>query len=267
MPQIRCPNCGTTVNLENRREYDFNLIIKIVKNKERSFSELLRITKLPRKTLNLRLKQLLMENKIIKNENGLYCANHNGEEGILDKEIHWPANKKLLSLLILCLCLPTISFALAMTIQPNIEPQPLGKLVIKVGIRDLSDVYGWQIGLRFDPSKLMVINVSPGDFFENPMQCDNLSSKDIIDLGNTLFITKVFPDGTLVVCQTLKGDSPSKSGSGVLAIIEFQFYSTDYEMPELIFNDPARGTAFGHKDATEIPIDTSNITVEFEILP
>jgi len=264
MPQIRCPKCGTTVNLENRRNNDFNLILKSVKNKERSFSELLKITKLPRKTLNLRLKQLLMENKLIKNEKGLYCANDGGG-GILDKEIQWPANKKLLSLLILCLCLPTISFALAMMIQPTIEPQPLGRFIIKVGVKDVSDVYGWQIGLRFDSTKLKVVSVSPGDFFENPTQCDNLLSKDITDLGNTLFITKVY-NGTIVICQTLKGDSPPKSGSGTLAIIEFQFYSSDYEKPELIFDDPAYGTALGRKDATEIPIDRNSISIEFEIL-
>ncbi|MEM2738871.1 MAG: cohesin domain-containing protein [Candidatus Bathyarchaeia archaeon] len=266
MPQIRCPNCGTTVNLEIRREMDFNLILKSIGNKERSFSELLRITKLPRKTLDFRLKQLLKENKVAKNRMGLYCISNNGGNGggILDREIH--LNRKMLSLLlVLLLFLPT-SMAFAMLIQqktPKLEP--LGSLIVKISVKDVYDVYGWQIGVHFDPTKLKVIDFRPGDFFGEQTTDDTLS-ENAKDLGNTLFFSQMYPDGTLVLCQTLKGENPPKSGNGMLAVVEFQYYSQDFDVPYLIFNDPARGTMLLRKDATEIPISKDCITFEIEFL-
>ena len=74
MPQITCPNCGTTINLENRRALDFKLIRSATDKTPRTFTELLHITKLSRKTLNLRLKELCAEGILLKND-GMYSSN------------------------------------------------------------------------------------------------------------------------------------------------------------------------------------------------
>lgn len=182
---------------------------------------------------------------------------------------------KIASSLILLTCLSTTSFALAMLIpqvpyevavEEPLEPQPLGRFAIRIGVENVSDVYGWQVGLRFNPSKLSVIDFKPGDFLGNPAP-DNKLSENVKDFESTLFFDNVFPDGTLVLGQTLKGGKPPRSGSGTLTVIVFQYYSQDFDMPCLIFNESARGTMLLRKDTTEIPISSDNITFELEPLP
>ncbi|MEM2915249.1 MAG: PKD domain-containing protein [Candidatus Bathyarchaeia archaeon] len=70
MPRIRCPNCGLTIDLESRKEVDFSQIFNALKGKERTFTELLHITHLPRKTLSLRLKALCKQGLIVKDNGG-----------------------------------------------------------------------------------------------------------------------------------------------------------------------------------------------------
>ena len=66
MPQIGCPNCGVTINLKKRKEIDLDLIVGSLKNEPKTFTELLRTTRLPRKTLNIRLKDLIDSGIIVK---------------------------------------------------------------------------------------------------------------------------------------------------------------------------------------------------------
>lgn len=65
-PQITCPHCGNTINLENRKEVDFEKITYALNNSSKTFTELLEITNLPRKTLSLRLKDLCNSGSIVK---------------------------------------------------------------------------------------------------------------------------------------------------------------------------------------------------------
>jgi len=69
-----CTNCGTTINLENRREIDFDLIKNAAKKKPLTFTQLLHVTRLSRKTLSLRLKELCSNGTLVKNE-GFYELN------------------------------------------------------------------------------------------------------------------------------------------------------------------------------------------------
>jgi len=71
MPQVRCPNCGLTINLENRKQLDINLITDAVNRRGKSFTDLLHVTKLPRKTLSLRLKELCITGILTKSD-GVY---------------------------------------------------------------------------------------------------------------------------------------------------------------------------------------------------
>ena len=114
MPQVRCPRCGSTINLENRKETDFSLILSALRSKARSFSELLRITGLPRKTLDIRLKALCVEDAIIKNK--LYYFNQAHPHRYLEsklmigqtkmfnrKAITNPMKKNIIDIMIACI--------------------------------------------------------------------------------------------------------------------------------------------------------------------
>jgi len=65
-PQITCPRCGNTINLENRREVDYDKIFCALNKSPKTFSQLLEITDLPRKTLCIRLKNLCTSGAIVK---------------------------------------------------------------------------------------------------------------------------------------------------------------------------------------------------------
>ncbi|MGQ9566079.1 MAG: PKD domain-containing protein [Candidatus Bathyarchaeales archaeon] len=65
-PQITCPHCGNTISLENRKEIDYDKILCALNRSPRTFSELLTMTNLPRKTLSIRLKDLCSAGTIVK---------------------------------------------------------------------------------------------------------------------------------------------------------------------------------------------------------
>jgi PKD repeat protein len=65
-PQITCPYCGNTIGLENRKEVDFGKIMHALGKSPRTFTELLTMTNLPRKTLSIRLKELCASGSIMK---------------------------------------------------------------------------------------------------------------------------------------------------------------------------------------------------------
>jgi len=74
MPKIRCPNCGVTIDLESRRDVDLNTIVNGLEDHPRRFTELLRLTGLPRKTFSARLKWLC-DKGIVARDNGTYRLN------------------------------------------------------------------------------------------------------------------------------------------------------------------------------------------------
>lgn len=268
MPQIRCPNCGATVNLENRKETDFSIILKSLESRARSFTELLKITGLPRKTLNIRLKELCGMEAVTKNKlyylNGA-CPNKQWQTKILERNSILSNKKKLLAfLVILCIGLPAAGNVLAMFFSPpplEPEPLPLGNFVVIVNVAEVTDVYGWQIGLRFDIANLKVVSAAAGNFFGIPAQSTSLS-ENVENTEDTLFYRNISND-TLVLGQTLKGDHPTVSGSGSLAIVTFEYYSATYENPQLVFNKPKCQTMLLRADASEIPINQDTITLQF----
>jgi hypothetical protein len=265
MPQIRCPKCGTLINLQNRRNSDCSMILKALESKGRTFSELLKITKLSRKTLSLRLKQLINDEEIMKS--GRYYIN-NGKtrtaEGLLDKEVRFPSNKKLLaSLIILMLGIPSISLALALLYQP-VEPQPLGYLRAKVYVNNVTDLYAWQVAIRFNYSNLKIQSVKSENFLARSMELQFKKLGPNIEISEkTIFIYKEIGKGTLLVGESLLGDSPSVNGSGALFTIEFAYFYK-YEEVSIIFNEtPTYKTILLRKDLTEIPINEDTLTLQF----
>jgi hypothetical protein len=232
MPQITCPNCGTTINLENRRELDFTLIRNATDKRPRTFTELLRITKLPRKTLNLRLKQLCTEGILMKEE-GMYKSNGasgvGNDGGSLVKGLSRAFDDKRvrtgLILVVLLVCFSGSGYVLAMMMAPKtiVAPAPaprvLGYFTMDLDIHDVTDLYGWQAAIVFNPSQVKVVEADPGSFLkaEYPFFVNSTSTAD----------------GLLLLYGSLSGDVHGVTGTGTLASIVFEYYVNNYELPSI----------------------------------
>lgn len=216
MPQIRCPNCGTTVNLENRRELDYKLILRALQSNSKTFTELLHITHLPRKTLSLRLKDLIKSERIVKN--GGYFLNGSLQsdewDGRMKRFMSLERKHIVLLLLVLSIGMPIATHVYATYTRPPPSPPPPEPLITEVFtadivIHDATDLYLWQVAVTFDPDVLVVLSVTPGDFMEVestfPLWTDNSY------LGK----------GVLLACASLTGGISGIDGSGTLATIEF----------------------------------------------
>jgi len=255
MPQIRCPNCGTSINLEMRRETDLNLIVKSLRTGPKTFTQLLKITRLPRKTLSLRLKELINSEMVTKGAgyrlNG--SASSCMSRGIKLSRV-FPYSRKNTMLMLLMLC---VGFLLAQAyarymvappiepIEPTTTPVVTATFDVDIVVHNAANLYSWQVKIVFDPAALIVTNLVEGQFLEK-------------DGGTTLFvaatkITKcVFSEDTLnttdqftlimndensadsvLVGGTLIGEALGVSGDDVLATITFGVIGEGSHIPQI----------------------------------
>jgi len=227
VPQVTCPNCGTTINLENRKEIDLDMIRNAARRQPKTFTELLHITKLSRKTLSLRLKELCESGMLIKNE-GVYKLNGVSEFGNTRRVMSNGFSKVLsdrrmrtgLMLIAFLLCSSATGYVLAMFMVPPHEvenvppPVPIGSFTMTLGVKDVKDLYGWAVAVKFNPAKLTVRETSAGDFFE---------------VGPSYQLwSNVFPGGLLYAGSALLEVESGEDGSGVLATIVFEYYDVNY---------------------------------------
>ncbi|MHA1685518.1 MAG: hypothetical protein ACTSYD_03820 [Candidatus Heimdallarchaeaceae archaeon] len=267
MPQIICPNCGMTINLEKRRETDFYLIKKATRTKPRTFTELLHITKLSRRTLSVRLKELCAKGILVKREDGKYQLN--GNHNFNDKNpleqlpyILKDGNRKVrISLMLIGLLLTSVTFGyvLAMFIPKESEPQPtiLGTFTMVLQINNIKDLYAWQVIIKYNPQNLKLIDASPGGFLgKTPPQYLNETN-----VNGGIFLGPKIEKNTIMVGGTLIGNVEGKNGSGKLAIITFGYYTTNYETPEIIIKQGRFQTILLDSTGTIIPIDENTLTL------
>ncbi|MFP3985503.1 MAG: hypothetical protein ACLFU9_06015 [Candidatus Bathyarchaeia archaeon] len=221
-PQIRCPNCGITINSMNRKKMDISLIVHAVNKKPRSFTDLLKLTKLPRKTLSNRLKELIGKGVITKN--GLYYLN--GDANVKElcsfqKNPFVLSKRTLVALLVLAIMIPSSIHAYAIfqlgTPLPS-EPTIKGYFTANLYVYDVQDVYGWQAVILYDSDNTRMIDVLPG----------------LLETDRPLLFNANFPDmGLILVGNTLVGQASGRSGTGrcLLASIVFAYYSEDFDSP------------------------------------
>jgi hypothetical protein len=252
MPQITCPNCGTTISLENRREVDFTLIRNAADRHPRTFTELLHITKLSRKTLNLRLKQLCAEG-ILTKEEGMYKSN--GASGFGNNGGHLMKglsrvfdDRRMRTGLMLAALLVTFSvsgYVLAMMVapttyvEPQAEPKPLGSFVMALNVNNVNDLYGWQAAIVFNSTQIRVAEAKAGDFMkaEYPLFLNSTTTAD----------------GLLLLCGSLEGNVQGRTGSGTLATIVFEYYVSNYESPSIVDHWTGFGTWLQNSELADIP--------------
>lgn len=233
MPQVICPNCGVAINLENRRETDFNLIINAAKKKPVTFTELLHTTRLPRKTLSLRLKELCVRGEIIKSD-GVYRLNGAREFGGYKKSIktlstvlHDARVRKGLMLLSLLIFSSAYGYVLATFLKVQLlpthqEPTMLGSFTMFLQVDNVEDLYAWQVAIYFKADQLCVLKVEPGDFF----------AEDFPFFVNSTDSSK----NLLLIGACLHGDMCGKSGGGTLARIVFGYFTENFEEPRITYD-------------------------------
>jgi len=255
MPQITCPNCGTTINLENRRELDYTLIKNATDKRARTFTELLHITKLSRKTLNSRLKEMCAEGILMKSE-GMYKSNGTTEFGNngghkLNGLSRVFDDKRMRTGLMLVALLVTFSlsgYVLAMMVQPftsvrtaSTEPKPLGTFTMTLYVNNVNDLYSWQAAIVFNPTQITVANASAGNFLSLE------SAPPYLEYSNDT------ARGLVLLSGSLEGNIAGKSGSGTLATIVFEYYANGYDLPRIVSNDAGFGTWLEDSTLSNIP--------------
>ena len=253
MPQITCPNCGTTINLENRRQVDFTLIRNATDKRPRTFTELLHVTKLSRKTLNLRLKDLCTEGLLTKEE-GMYKSNgaskfgNNGgrfmkslSRGLDDRRM-----RTGLTLIAILAFFSVSGFVLAMMVAPTthvephvVEPKALGTFTMALDASNVKDLYAWQAAIVFNPTQVKVNEAKAGDFMkaEYPL---------FVNSTDTM-------DGLLLLSGSLEGNAQGMTGSGTLATIVFEYYVNSYELPSIANQEAGFDTWLGDSSLATIP--------------
>ena len=230
MPQITCPNCGTTINLEKRREVDFTLIRNATDRRPRTFTELFHITQLSRKTLNLRLKELCAEGVLMKDE-GMYKSNGASQFGNngghlmkgLSKAFDDKRIRTGLMLVALLASFSVSGYVLAIitaptvNMQPDVGPRALGSFTMALNVSNVGDLYIWQAAIVFNQSQMNVVEAISGDFMkaEYPLFVNSTTTAN----------------GLLLLCGSLEGSVPGKTGSGNLATIIFEYYVSSPELP------------------------------------
>jgi len=252
MPQITCPNCGTTITLENRREVDFTLIRNATDKRPRTFTEVLHITKLSRKTLNLRLKKLCAEGLLTKEEgmykwNGASESGNNGGHLVKGLSRLFDGRRMRTGVMLVALLASfsvsgyvlAMMFAPTMHVESHAEPKALGSFTMALDVNNVNDLYGWQVAIVFNSTQIRVAAAKPGDFMkaEYPLFLNSTTTAD----------------GLLLLAGSLKGNVQGKIGSGTLATIVFEYYVSGYELPSIVDQRAGFGTWLLNSDLADIP--------------
>jgi hypothetical protein len=251
MPQVRCPNCGATINLENRKGIDMDMITKAVEHNARTFTDILHVTQLPRKTLSLRLKELRGTGMIVK-EDRFYRLNGHSETAMyrrtpIRRLSSLVQNKKVrtgLMLIALVVSIPTFSYALAamFLFSPPRQPNIVGKFNMVLAVHNVNGVRAWEVVIPYNMSELKLLDVKSGSFLGSrvPMNINGTES-DTEGTDNAPFMINKTdidgdgkPDGALLLADNVYGNVPGKSGDGLLATMTFGYYYGNYEVPKIV---------------------------------
>jgi hypothetical protein len=212
MPQVRCPNCGFTTNLENRKKMDFELIKSAAKRSPRTFTDLLYVTKLPNAFQNKKFRTSL----ILISLAFFFCG----------------------SAYVLALSTPSPSIQEA--------PKVIGDFTMVLKVNNVSDLYGWQVAIVYNSSQMKVLKITSGGFVGDDFP---------------LFVNSTDSfENLLLIAGSLLGDVGGKNGSGILATITFAYYTEDYVIPYIAF-DQAFETILLNSKVEAIPIDESTLTL------
>jgi len=244
-----------TISLENRKEIDTDLIKMATKKEPRTFTELLHITKLSRKTLSLRLKTLCEEGAIIKKE-GLYKLNgvseFNGHDRSFAKDFsrirHNRRIRTGLMLITFLLFSSASGYVLGAFLIPGAthqEPVILGNFSMSLDVgSNVKDLYAWQVVIAFDPNEVRILEIASSGFLgkDFPFFFNATSAEE----GSVLF------GGTLV------GNVTGRDGLGELATITFGYFVNQYKAPGIVSEEEGFETLLLNSEGSNIFVENSD---------
>ncbi len=225
-----------TISLKNRKEADLQMITNAVRNGPKTFTYLLHTTKLPRKTLSLRLKELCEGGMMSKDETGYVLngapvfASRIG--GAFKRFSSMPTDKRVRAGILLALLIVSMPVAAQVLAQlfnaPTGEPQVpavvnpptvIGSFTMILNVQNVNDLYFWQVAIGFNPEEIKVVSVTPGVFPESeyPGMLTSADNKN----------------GLLIVGDFLLRPAAGWTGSGRLATIVFGYFVDGYSLPEI----------------------------------
>jgi DNA-binding Lrp family transcriptional regulator len=274
MPQITCPNCGTTISLENRKKIDFDLITGTVKRGPKKFTDLLKATRLSRKTLSLRLKEMC-ESGILVKLDGKYDLNSfpkssNSAEKSVDRFsrlIHDRRMKLGLGLILLVALSSTSGYGLATYVElsrpkhATYGPPILGNLTVVLDVNNVEDMYGWQAVVTYNASEMGVLKAAPGGFLSSGLLESQFLAKSMVDVPKSVFCNATISEGTLLLGGCLVGQVPGVNGSGTLAVITFALFSGEYNQPKLVRTSQCFETFLLDSHLSDIALGNSTLTL------
>jgi hypothetical protein len=142
-------------------------------------------------------------------------------------------------------------------IIPETEPEPSSEsvfsivppgIVVHVGdtfaVRvlalNVTDMFGWQIALRFDPARLECLNVSVPD--QHVFVTGYPVSRLLMDFNSTQFPERPLQvvdneEGSVLAGDSLLNGVPTFNGSGVLCQVSFKALSSGVSSLELVVYD------------------------------
>lgn len=248
-----------TISLENRKEIDTDLIKMATKKGPRTFTELLHITKLSRKTLSLRLRTLCEEGSIVKKE-GLYKLNggadFNGHNGGFARDfsriLHDRRIRTGLMLITFLLFSSASGYVLGAFLVPEAthrEPPLIGNFKMTLGISgDVKDLYAWQVAVSFNPDEVRILEIVSSGFIGNGFPY--------------FFNTMNIEQDAALFGGTLSGPIKGLDGPGELATITFGYFVSQYELPRILSETGRFKTLLFASDGSAIPIlDPNTLTL------
>lgn len=130
--------------------------------------------------------------------------------------------------------------------RPNTEIYGCETVDVEIWINDVSDLYGADVRLAFDPAIIEVVDADPnkagvqitdGDFLQNTFVAQN-------EADNAA--------GTIIYALTQLNPQPPANGSGILAIISFRAKAVGYSNLDFTF------TQLANRDGEELFAAASN---------
>lgn len=269
MPRIRCPNCGTSINLENRRQLDYKMIVSALNRGSKRFTDLLKITGLPRKTLSMRLAALCDSGVVVKDDGySLNGSVHLEKWSKLDafegqhlaKPFKLTRRNVLLAVMLVLIAAPMAANVLATMFKPpppspTPTPQFIGTFKVHIKVHDVTDLYAWQAVIFANSSELVFVDAVEGEFMQkNAPQGTTFVFADEQSNPHTPNI--------VLVGNSLLGDISGVNGTGTLATLTFGFKSENYALPRIIYDHKVHETFL--LDSNLADIQGYTLTVEVE---
>jgi hypothetical protein len=254
--------------LENRKEIDCDLIGNATEKRPRTFTELLHITKLSRKTLSLRLKEMCKNDILVRNGR-LYSLNgaskFSSDGGKSTEKVFRVFRDKRMRMglmLIVLLAFSSASGYVLATFLTNTQPQKpviIGSFVMTLEVGNVKDLYGWQAIVTFNSSELEVIKVVPGGFVGTKPANESITD---VGFGEDIFLNEMdSSNNMLLLTGFLVGNVPGKDGPGRLATITFGYFVNNYKEPTLTLNSSHFETKLWNADGLQIPVENDIVTL------